>query len=146
MYAYPAVFTREGKAVVVSFPDVPEAVTNSYNDAEAEEYAVDALKLVLQEYMKGKQPLPRASKRRRGMRLIPLPAVVQAKLELYTALQQAGMRKAELARRLDRPRSQVDRLLDLRYASRMDQLEAGLALLGKRSAAPLHHTPKKDGA
>ena len=44
----------------------------------------------------------------------------------------AGVKKTGLARRLSWHRPQVDRLLDLRHASRMDQLEAALAALGKK--------------
>jgi len=43
----------------------------------------------------------------------------------------AGVGKAELGRRLGRHLSQVDRLLDLRRASRLDQLEKALRPLGK---------------
>ncbi len=45
---------------------------------------------------------------------------------------QAGVTKAELARRLGWHGPQVDRLLDLNHASRLDQIEAALAALGKR--------------
>jgi antitoxin HicB len=42
------------------------------------------------------------------------------------------VRNAELARRLGQHLPQVDRLLDLRHVSRMDQLEGAFAALGKR--------------
>jgi antitoxin HicB len=42
-----------------------------------------------------------------------------------------GIRKAELARRLNWHKTQVERLLDLSHSSRMDQIEAALAVLGK---------------
>ena len=44
----------------------------------------------------------------------------------------AGIGKAELARRLNCHLPQVDRLLDLRHASRLDQLEAAFRALGKQ--------------
>jgi antitoxin HicB len=47
-------------------------------------------------------------------------------------MREAGLRKADLARRLGWHVPQVDRLLDLRHASRIDQIEAALAALGKR--------------
>ena len=40
--------------------------------------------------------------------------------------------KAELGRRLNCHLPQIDRLLDLGHDSRLDQLEAALAALGKR--------------
>jgi antitoxin HicB len=44
----------------------------------------------------------------------------------------AKVGKAELARRLNRHLPQVDRLLNLRHASRLDQLEAAFRALGKQ--------------
>jgi antitoxin HicB len=43
-----------------------------------------------------------------------------------------GVGKAELARRLNCHLPQIDRLLDLRHASRLDQIEAAFAALKKR--------------
>lgn len=51
---------------------------------------------------------------------------------LYEAMRAQGVSKAELARRLGWPVTQTQRLLDLRHASRVDQLEAAFAVLGKR--------------
>jgi antitoxin HicB len=61
-----------------------------------------------------------------------LPPLATAKVALYEAMRKAGMSKAELARRLGMHGPQVDRLLDLRHASRLDQLERALRLFGKR--------------
>jgi antitoxin HicB len=44
----------------------------------------------------------------------------------------AKIGKAELARRLNCHLPQVDRLLDLRHASRLDRLEAAFRALGKQ--------------
>jgi antitoxin HicB len=55
-----------------------------------------------------------------------------AKTGLYTALRASRMRKAELARRMGIHKQQVDRLLDLDRASRIEQLEAAFAALQMR--------------
>ena len=60
-----------------------------------------------------------------------MPALTEAKLALYTAMRASGVRKAELARRLGWQKSQVDGLLDLNHASRLDQVEQALGALGK---------------
>jgi antitoxin HicB len=44
----------------------------------------------------------------------------------------AKIGKAELARRMNCHLPQVDRLLDLRHNSRLDQLEAAFRALGRR--------------
>jgi antitoxin HicB len=54
-----------------------------------------------------------------------------AKTELYREFLASGIRKAELARRLGIPKTNVDRLFDLRHQSRLDQIEAAFQALGK---------------
>jgi hypothetical protein len=55
-----------------------------------------------------------------------------AKLGVYQAMTEQGIKKAELAQRLGWHMSQVDRLFDLRHASKMGQLEAAINALGKK--------------
>lgn len=45
-------------------------------------------------------------------------------------MKDAGVGKAERSRRLGCHLPQVDRILDLRHASKLDQVEAALAALG----------------
>ena len=65
-------------------------------------------------------------------RYVVLPALTEAKIALYQRMRDARIRKADLARRLGWHMPQIDRLLDLNHASRLDQLEAGFAALNKR--------------
>ena len=133
MIAYPAKFTPEDGAFTVTFPDIPEAITCGYSPAEAMAYAEDALATVLSIYMDRKQDLPKSSATRgRHIRIVRLPALQEAKLSLYQAMREAGVRKADLARRLGWQKSQVDRLLNLKHASRLDQIEQALGALRKR--------------
>ena len=62
---------------------------------------------------------------------VALPALSVAKIGLYRAMREEGLGKAELARRLGRHLPQVDRILDLGHASRLDQVEAALHALGR---------------
>ena len=63
------------------------------------------------------------------MRLAPL---VAAKAELFGAMQCAGIDKAGLARRLGIAPKGVERLFGIYHKTRLDQLEAALAALGRR--------------
>lgn len=67
-----------------------------------------------------------------------MPALTEAKLGLYTAMRAAGTTKAELGRKLGIHRQQVDRLLDLCHASRIEQIEAALHALGKTLSVEIH--------
>jgi antitoxin HicB len=94
----------------------------------------DAALLILQEYINTDRdiPLPRRSRKSGTVRQIHLPALPTAKLELYRAFRESGIRKSELARRLKIAKTNVDRLFDLRHQSRLDHIEAGFAALSKR--------------
>jgi antitoxin HicB len=133
MIAYPAKFAPEGDAFNITFPDFPEAITCGYSEEEAMEYAEAALATVLSIYMDRKQDLPKASSLRgKHLRIVRLPALQEAKISLYQAMRNARLRKADLARRLGWQKSQVDRLLDLKHASRLNQIEQALLVLRKR--------------
>lgn len=61
----------------------------------------------------------------------PGTALEAVKAGVYQAMIEQGLRKADLARRLGWHAPQVDRLFDLRHASRLDQLEAAAHALGR---------------
>jgi len=117
--------------ILVDVPDVPEAHTFGEDREEALLRAPDAIESALMCYidLRREIPLPRAGAK--GP-FVTLPALTEAKLALYTAMRTAHVSKAELARRMNCHMPQVDRLLDLRHASRLDQLEAAFHALGKR--------------
>jgi antitoxin HicB len=142
MIVYPAKFTQAKDGVTVSFPGIPEAITCGYSEAQAEEYAVDALKTVLSEYIKRRREIPPPKALAKGTRPVVLPALAEAKIRLYQAMRLAGVRKADLARRMGWQKSQVDRLLDLSHHSRLDQIEDALAALDKRLAIQIEDAPR----
>ena len=86
---------------VVTFPDFPWGVTQADTEEEAIEMALDAIVLVIGELIKRGEEISTQSKvRGRKYRVIELPALATAKVELYRAFQASGLRKAELARML----------------------------------------------
>jgi antitoxin HicB len=117
--------------ILVEVPDVPGALTFGEDREEAILRAADAIETVLIGYMADRRdvPMPRAGAK--GP-FATLPALTEAKLGLYTAMLAAKVGKAALARRLNCHLPQIDRLLDLRHASRLDQLEAAFRALGKQ--------------
>jgi antitoxin HicB len=133
MYFYPALFTPEGKGFVVTVPDIPEVITEGDSIDEATEYAIDAIELILGEYMRRRAKIPLPSKRKgRHVRIVELPLLTQAKLSLFSAMQASGIRKADLARRLGVSKPQVERLLDLAHGSPLDQIEQAFRAINKR--------------
>jgi antitoxin HicB len=120
MFDYPVNLTPDDATVLVTFPDIPEAITFGSDEREALRHAVEALETALLCYIDGRAPLPVASQPRRGQHTVRPSALECAKLGVYQATTEQGIRKAELARRLGWHLPQVDRLLDLRHASRLD--------------------------
>lgn len=131
MFDYPVTLTPDGDTVLVTFPDVPEAITQGKDEEEALQYAVDALETALSFYVDARKPLPVPSKARRGQKTVCPSALESAKLGVYQAMTEQGIKKAELARRLGWHLPQVDRLFDLHHASRLDQIEAAARALGR---------------
>jgi antitoxin HicB len=132
-YTYPAIFTPVKRGYVVTIPDIPEVVTEGNTVEEATEYATDAIQLGLAEYIRRKSEIPRPSKPGgKHVRMVELRLLTQAKLSLYTAMRGAGVRKADLARRLGISKPQVERLLDLGHGSNLHQVERAFRALKKR--------------
>jgi antitoxin HicB len=133
MRAYPATLIPDTDAgFTVTFRDVPEAITEGETREEALLRAEDALESALAMYIAAKEPLPSSSAPAPGEALVPLSALGMAKAALYDAMRAQGVGRAELARRSRWHLPQVNRVLDLRHASRMEHVEAALAALGLR--------------
>ena len=135
MEPYLALFEPDRKAGghVVTFPDFGYGATQGESDEEAMEMAQDLLMLTIGDFIRESKPLPKP-KRHRGSKFRPveLPALQAAKVDLYTAFLESGLRKAEFARRIGIPKTHIDRLFSLRHHSRLDQIEAAFAAFGKR--------------
>lgn len=131
MFCYPVTFTPDDNGtILVTFPDIPEAVTFGDDEDDALLRAVDALESMLAAKMVDREDIPTPSFTDDGP-YVRLSALTTAKVLLYQVMKQQNIRKAELARRLGWHAPQADRLLDLNHASRLDQIERALAVLGK---------------
>lgn len=132
MLAYPVTMTPDDNdTFLVTFPDIPEAITYGDTWDEALLWGQDALVIMLESYMDDKQRIPYPSPAD-GRPVVILPVVVAGKVVLHNALLDAGKKKADLARMLNITPSLVDRLLSLKHKSRIEQIETALAALGKR--------------
>ena len=131
MFNYPVTLTPDGDTVLVTFADVPEAITFGTSVEDALAQAADALETGLSFYVDARKALPPASAPQPGQATVRPSALECAKLGVYQAMVDQGMRKSELARRLGWHMPQVDRLFDLRHASKIDQIEAAAHVLGK---------------
>ncbi len=128
---YSVVLGRDDEgAVLVTFPDFPEARTTGEYEADALARARQTLSALLGTYIQQRRRIPTPSPH--AGPVITVPLLVEAKVRVYEAMQEGGVGRADLARRLRWHRPQVDRLLNVQHASRLDQLEAAIAALGRR--------------
>lgn len=131
MFDFPVFLQPDGETIMATFPDVPEAITFGADEEEALLQARDALETALAMYVDSHRDLPTPGLAN-GMPTVSPDALECAKLGIYAAMREQGVRKAELARRLHWHMPQVDRLLDLTHASKFSQVEQAAASLGKR--------------
>lgn len=128
---YPVHLIHEDNGTVTAVvPDLPGARTFGDDEAEALERAADAAETAIIALMADREPIPLPSRPKRRP-TVALSALTAAKIALYGAMLEAGVGKAALARRLGWHMPQVDRVLDLRHTSKLDQVEAALGVLGR---------------
>ena len=122
----------ERRGITVSFPDVPEAITQGDDKADALLQAREALGLALLTYPERGMKLPRPRAKAPG--LIPITVIPEdaAKLAVLDAFRNAGIGKSELARRMGKDEKEVRRILDPKHNSKIGVLAEALEALGQR--------------
>lgn len=131
-FTYPVTLTPDATdgGFVVTFEDVPEAITQGETVAEALMEAADALEEAIAGRIRRGDSIPDASPLADRPR-VPVPAQTAAKAALYLALKETGISKSELATRLECDEKEVRRLLDPRHPSKLPRIQKALAALGK---------------
>jgi antitoxin HicB len=117
---------------IITFPDFGWGVSQGDAEQDSIQMAQALLQTLVAEHIRTGENLPRPRRYRgRKFRPVRLPAMQAAKAELYREFLAAGIRKAELARRMGISKGNIERLFDLNHHSRLDQIEAALRTLGK---------------
>ncbi len=130
-YAYAARFepTEKPGGFTVTFDDVPEAITEGDDMAEARAMAADALGVALLTYLELGRPLPDALTE--GETITPEPEIA-AKIAVIETFKASGLSGRELARRLGKNEKEVRRVLDPNHATKLPVLSSALSAMGKR--------------
>ena len=133
-FVYPAKFERGNKpgVLVVTFRDVPEAITQGDGRKDAAWQAGDCLEEAIAGRIADRREIPEASLLARGELPIPLAAPMAAKAALYLAMRDAGMTNTQLAQRLSCHEREVRRMLDPRHPTKLPRIQEALGALGKR--------------
>lgn len=129
---YPAHYTfdNESDAWQIHFRDFPEQQAACYKREDIELEAQESLLLAIAMEMEEGCTVPAPSPALPDELAIHLPVLVKLKLELHNIMLAGATSKADLARKLGFNAGQMDRLLDVAYASKVEALEQALYLLG----------------
>jgi antitoxin HicB len=137
--AYPAQFEPQPEGgFTISFPDFctpSQPGGGGYSEAadyqEAVRQAADLLATIIASHLAEGWDLPAPSPAR-GRPLLALDPPLAAKTELYRAMRAVGIDTEQLAGRLGIAPLQAQRLLDPKHKSRLDELAAAFAAVGRR--------------
>lgn len=132
---YIAKFEPDGGGFLVTFPDIPEAVTGGKTLEEARLNAAEALELALLTYTgdgrSWPEPCPHPGNGG-SFAAVPVSATLVAKVAFITAFRESGLTQAALARKLGKAETEIRRMLDPYHQTKLARIEAGLHALGKR--------------
>ena len=132
-FVYKALFERgDRRGIVVSFPDVPEAITQGRNEMDAMVQAQEALGLALLSYPQRGLPLPKAKARAANLVPIAVEPEIAIKLALLEAVREQGLSKSAFARLIDKDEKEARRILDPLHPTKLNTLSDALRALGKR--------------
>ena len=131
MYDYPVILTHlDNGDVMVSFPDIPEAITYGENEAFALEWAQDALHVALAGYMDEHLDIPAPSEPAFDQPTVSPSPMAGVKLTIYQVMREKGISQLRLASLLHCDARQVRRILDLDHQSTVNQLMDAAEVLG----------------
>jgi antitoxin HicB len=120
--------------IVVSFSDVPEAITQGDDRADARAQAEEALGLALLTYPESGLPLPKARAKGRGLTMVAVAPDVVAKLAVLQAFAAAGIAKSELGRRMGKNEKEIRRILDPKHPTKLPAMVEALRWVSASSS------------
>ena len=126
------IFDNDDGGYVVTFRDIPEAITQGDSIPEALTEAADCLEEAIAAYIDDKLNIPNPSAMQQGEYLVSIPIQTALKASLYLTMRETGVTKVELARILEIDEKEVRRILDPKHGTKLPTMEKALAALGKR--------------
>lgn len=116
---------------VVSFPDIPEALTQGDTREEALSAALDALVTAFEFYFEDNEQIPLPSAVAPDDDFVEVPLSVASKVLLLNAFLESKLTQLELAKRIGKPKQEITRLFDLNHATKIDAVQSAAKALGK---------------
>ncbi|MDE2788138.1 MAG: type II toxin-antitoxin system HicB family antitoxin [Chloroflexota bacterium] len=123
-----------GWGFVVSFPDIYGANTGGKTFKESIILAEDCMVVALSAYIDLERDLPTPSPFQEGQELLTVQPLIAAQLDLYTAMREQGISRANLAERLGISIEDAARLLSLDYCTPIGEVLQALRAVGCETA------------
>ena len=114
----------------MSFPDVPEALTQGDTREEALASALDALVTAFEFYFEDNERVPEPGDVAGDY--VEVPASVTSKIILLNSYIGSGLTQVELANRMGIKKQEVTRLFDLKHSTKIDTIQKALSALGRQ--------------
>ncbi len=129
---YPALFepAPEG-GYVVTFRDIPEAITQGDTLEEAAAMAEDALMTAIEFYFEDGRRVPSPSKPKKDEHIVSLPASIWAKVLLLNEIVENKVSAAEVSRKVGMTPQNFNRVMDINHSTKIDTINQVLGVFGK---------------
>ena len=132
-FSFPARFNPDDDGgFVVTFRDLPEAITQGDTEQQASIEAADCLEEAIAARIDEQLNIPIPSSAQINEHIVILPIQTALKATLYLAMKEAAITKVQLARALEVNEKEVRRILDPRHGTKLSTIERALAALGKK--------------
>jgi len=132
-FNYPVKLNKQKEGgYLVTFPDLPEAITQGEDIENALIEAADCLEEAIANRIETDLDIPKPSHPKRNQHVVSLSTTMVAKAALYLIVREKNLSNVVLAKKLDCDEKEIRRLLDPYYSSKLPRIEHMLHLLGHR--------------
>jgi antitoxin HicB len=142
-FTYPAKIEKdEDGRFLVTFRDIPEAITDGADEGEALSEAFDVLDSALSFRVKYNEEIPEPSKARAGEVMVAASLSTAAKAALHRAMKESGMNTADLARALKVDHKEARRILDPQHETKFQRVAQAFLATGHDVDIKVKKTPR----
>lgn len=127
---YPVLIEKDDDGFMASFPDIPEALTGGDTYQETLELAAGALVTAFEFYFEDQRPVPMPSDAG-DMPVIEVPLSVWAKVLVLNGMLENRLTQTELANRMGIRKQEMQRIVNLDHATKIDTLAQAMKAMGK---------------
>jgi antitoxin HicB len=134
-FSFPAALTPDldDSGYVVTFRDLPEAITQGDSVEFALQEALDCIEEAISARIDDRLNIPKPSELLENEYLVTVPMQTALKAALIMAMSESKMNQVQLAHALSVDEKEVRRILNPRHATKLATMERTLNVLGKKA-------------